>query len=63
MGLYPVNIKNVLKWFKRLQNIFKTYLNNILWYSKRFQVNVYAVMFKKHFINILCANLFTENVY
>ena len=21
---FPVNIRNVLKWFKRLQNIFKT---------------------------------------
>ena len=40
----PVNIRNVLKWFKHLQNIFKTYLNHILWFSK--QVNVYPVMFK-----------------
>ena len=24
-NLNPVNIRNVLKWFKRLQNIFKTY--------------------------------------
>ena len=42
---------------------FKTYSNPILWFSKRFQVNVYAVMFKKHFINILYTNVFTENVY
>ena len=31
-----VNIINVLKWFKHLQNILKTYLNPILWFSKRF---------------------------
>ena len=43
----PVNIRNVLKWFKRLQNVFKTYLNPIFWFSKRFQVNIYPVMFKK----------------
>ena len=55
----PVNIRNVFKWFKHLQN----YLHPILWFSKCFQVNVYAVMFKKCFINILCTNVFTENVY
>ena len=59
----PVNIRNVFKWFKRLQNVFKTYLKSILWFSKRFQVNIYAVMFKKRFINILYTNVFTENVY
>ena len=45
-----------LNGLKRLQNIFKTYLKPILWFSKRFQVNVYAV------INILFTNVFTENV-
>ena len=56
----PVNIRNVFKWFKHLQNIFKTYLNHILWFSKCFQVNVYTVMFKtKRFINILYTNVFT----
>ena len=59
----PVNIRNVFKWFKHLQNIFKTYLNPILWFSKRFQVNFCAVMFKKCFINILYKNAFTENIY
>ena len=59
---FPVNIRNVFKWFKRLQNVFKTYLNPLLWFSKRFQVNVYAVMFEKRFINILYKNVFTENV-
>ena len=49
LGLHPVNIRNIFKWFKRLQNVFKTYLNPILWFSKRFQENVYTVMFKKHF--------------
>ena len=58
----PVHIWNILKWFKHLQNVFKTYLNPILWFSEHFQVNVYAVMFKKHFINILYTNVFTENV-
>ena len=52
-GFVPVNNRNILKWFKRLQNVFKTYLNPVLWFSKRFQANVYAVMFKKRFINIL----------
>ena len=47
--LFPVNIRNVFKWFKHLQNVFKTHLNPILWFSKRFQVNVYAVMFKKFY--------------
>ena len=46
LRLIPVNIRNVLKWFKRLQYVFKTYLNPILWFSKHFQVNVYGVMFK-----------------
>ena len=59
----PVNIRNIFKWFKRLQNVFKTCLNPILWFSKRFQVNIYAVMFKKRFINIFYTNIFTENVY
>ena len=59
----PVNIRNVLKWFMCLQNVFKAYLNPILWFSKRFQANVYTVMFKKSFINILYAKVFTENVY
>ena len=27
---YPLNIRNVLKWFKRLQNNFNTYLNPYL---------------------------------
>ena len=49
----PVNIRNVFKWFKCLQNVFKTLLNPILWFSKRFQVNIYIVMFKKRFRNIL----------
>ena len=48
---------------KHLQNVFKTYLNPILWFSKRFQENVYAVIFEKRFINILYENVFTENVY
>ena len=43
----PVNIRNVFKWFKRLQNVFKTYLNPILWFSKCFRVKIYAVMFFK----------------
>ena len=58
----PVNIRNVFKWFKHLQNVFKTLLNHILWFSKCFQGNVYAVMFKKRFINILYTNIFIENV-
>ena len=62
-SISPVNIRNVFKWFKPLQNVFKTYLTLILWFSKRFQVKVYAVMFKKRFINILYKNAFTENVY
>ena len=45
---YPVNIRNIFKWFKRLQNVFKTYLNPILWFSKHFQVYIYAVMLKKN---------------
>ena len=47
---YPVNIWNVFKWFKYLQNVFKTYLNSILWFSKHFQENVFAVTFYKHSI-------------
>ena len=58
----PVNIRNVFKWFKHLQDVFKTYLNPILWFSKRFKVDVYTVMFKKRFINFLYTNLFTENI-
>ena len=42
---YPVNIRNVLKWFKPLQNVFKTYLNPILRFSKCFHVNVYDLIF------------------
>ena len=60
---YPVSIRNVFKWFKHLQNICKTYLNPISWFSKRFQVNAHAVMFKKHFTNNVYSNVFTENVY
>ena len=56
-------IRNAFKWFKHLQNIFETYLNPILRFSKCFQVNVYTVMFKKHFINILYPKVLTENVY
>ena len=56
-ALNPGNIRNILKW------CFQTYLNPILWFSKRFQVNVYAVMFKKRFINILVTNVFTESIY
>ena len=41
---FPVNIRNDLKWFKHLQNVFKTYLNAILWFSKRFLHSLY-----KHF--------------
>ena len=41
---------------------FETYLNPILRFSKGFQANVYNVMFKKRFINILYTNVFTENV-
>ena len=59
----PVNIRNVVKWFKRLQNVLKTYLNTIIRFSKCFQANIYAVMFKKCFISILYTNVFTENVY
>ena len=33
-------------WFKRLQNIFKTYLNPSSWFSKHFQVNVYIQCLK-----------------
>ena len=40
------NIRNILKWLKCLQNVNKIYLTPILWFSKCFQVNVYAVMFK-----------------
>ena len=59
---YPSKLK--FKWLTHLQNIFfKTYLNPILWFSKCFQVNVYTVMFKKHFINILYTKTFTENIY
>ena len=28
-----------------------------------FKVNVYTVMFKKRFINILYTNVFTKNIY
>ena len=59
----PVNIKNIFKWFKRLQNVFKTYLNPILRFSKRFQANVYTVMFKTFYKHILYANVFTKNFY
>ena len=62
LNFNPVNITNVLKWFKCLQNVFKTYLNPNLWFSRRFQVNIYSVMFKKCFINILYTNIFTEKV-
>ena len=59
----PVNIRNILKWSKHLQNVFKINLSPILWFSKYFQVNAYSVMFKKCFINILYTNVFTENIY
>ena len=62
-NLVPVNIRNIFKWFKHLQNVFKAYLNPILWFSKCFQANDYTVMFKKHFINILYTDVFTENIY
>ena len=39
---YPVNIRNVFKWFKHLRNVFKTYLNTSLWFSEHFQVNIYT---------------------
>ena len=42
---HPVNIKNIFKWFKHLQNIFKPYLNPVFWVTKGFQVNIYIVMF------------------
>ena len=35
----------------------------ILRFSKRFQVKVYAVMFKKHFDKHSLYKVFTENVY
>ena len=59
----PSKHEKRFKMVKQLQNFLKTYLNPILWFSKCFQVNVYAVMFKKRFINILYTNIFTENVY
>ena len=58
-----MNIRNVLKWCKSLQNAFKTHLNPIFRFSKGFQANVYAVMFNKCFINFLYTNVVTENVY
>ena len=55
---YSVNIRNVFKWFKRLQNIFKTYLNPFLWFSKPFQVNIYAVMFEKNVLETFSIQTF-----
>ena len=45
----PVNIRNIFKWFKCLQNVLNPYLNPILWFSKRFQANLHTVMFEKTF--------------
>ena len=54
-GPFPVTLET----FK----IVKTYLNPILLFSERFQVKVYTVMFKIHFINIVYTKSFTENIY
>ena len=45
VAILPVNIRNVFKWFKSLQNVFKTYLNHMLRFSKLFQANLYTVLF------------------
>ena len=58
----PVNIRNILKGFKRLQNVVKTYFNHIIRFSKCFKVNVCTVILKKRFVNILSTNIFTENI-
>ena len=54
-----VFIKMVLNGF----NVYKMYKTPIFLANKRFQVNIYTVMFKKRFINILQTNLFAENIY
>ena len=44
---------------KRFKNLLKSHLM----VSERFQVYVYSLMLKKHFMNIRYQNFFTENVY